>query len=84
MKREEYRVLETVIRAREQLERIEECIEQLEPEEQEVLEILLEGGETNLRLMEELDVSRATAFRVKARVLARLEELFRTFQVRLS
>ena len=84
MKREGNRVLETVLRAREQLERIEECIEQLEPEEQEVLEILLEGGETNLRLMEDLDVSRATAFRVKARVLARLEELFRTFNVRLS
>ena len=84
---ERRQVLDTLRRAevlREQLERLDECLEELEPEEQEVLEILLEDDEKMVRICDALDVSQATAYRVKDRVLGKLSQLFLDKQVRIS
>ena len=62
-----------------------DCVELLEPEERELLEILTdEGGEKGLRIAELLEVSFATAYRRKDRVLHRLSQLFRENGVRIS
>ena len=62
-----------------------ECVEQLQGEEREVLEILLdEDGEKIVRIAELLEVSLPTAYRRKDGVLHRLSELFRENGVRIS
>lgn len=72
------RVLELVKLA----EEIGGCVEQLEPEERLVLDILLEeGGGKLVKISDELDVGMTTAYRRKCHVLHRLSELFRENQV---
>lgn len=61
------------------------CLEQLTPDERLVLDILAdEGDEKMMRICEELEISRATAYRKKDVVLGKLSELFRDFGVRIS
>ena len=55
-----------------------DCVEELEPEDRLVLDILLEeGGGKLVKISDELDVGMTTAHRRKCRLLHRLSELFR-------
>ena len=65
-----------------QAQLVMECVDQLEPEERLVLDILLEeGGGKLVKISDELDVGMTTAYRRKCHVLHRLSELFRENQV---
>lgn len=59
-----------------QVQRVEECLELLEPDEAAVVEILLESDDKIMAVCEELGVSERTAYRVISRVLEKLRVLF--------
>ena len=72
-------VLETIKKAewmRRQVKRVDECLEELSPEEAIVLELLMEDSDKIMAVCMELDVSERTAYRRINRVLLRISELF--------
>ena len=72
-------VLEILKRAewmRRQVERVDECLEELTPEEALVVDCLMEGSDKIMAVCMELDVSERTAYRRIDQVFGRLRELF--------
>ena len=84
MERDVLGYLRKVEDMRRQVELVDDCLEELDEDGELVLEILLEGGETIVRICEELGVSRATAYRRVKGVLGEIEQLFAEKQVTLS
>ena len=68
-----------------QAQLVMDCVDQLEPEDRLVLDIWLDdNNEKIMRICEALEVSDATAYRRKDRVLGVLSKLFVEIGVRIS
>lgn len=81
----EVAVLRSLEGLRDRLERIEDCLDQLDYEDRLVLDIVMDlEGEKIMRICETLQVSEPTAYRRKNRVLHRISKLFRENRVIIS
>lgn len=76
------RILRAAERARDFADCVDACVEEMDPEDAAVLQILLEEDEKIMRICEELDVAQATAYRRKYRAIKAFAQLFRENRVR--
>ena len=84
MEKEIIQVLRKGRQLRQKLQRIEDVLSQLEPDESLILEILLdEENEKVVRICEELDVSFATGYRYIACVLERTKNILQENMVEI-
>lgn len=84
MRKDVIEVLQKAQWMRCQVQRVEECLDQLDPDEALVVECLLEEDDKIMAICGALDVSERTAYRMISRVLARLHKLFLENYVAIS
>lgn len=76
MRRDVIEVLKRAEWMKEQVRRVEECLDMLGPDEALVVECLMESDDKIMAICEALEVSERTAYRMIDRVLGALFELF--------